>query len=164
MSPAAGEAKLRLSVLDRLVDDAPRSPLDATGGWEVSLSEMHGRLLRDLEWILNTRRIVDAVPEVYPELRRSVYNYGLPDLTSMPDTDESRDRLARSVEECIELFEPRLMAVRVTPSEVSDGAGRSLRLTIEGMLRVDPSPERIVFDTVVETVSGKVVVTGATDA
>lgn len=163
MSPPP-ESKLRLSVLDRLIDDSPRTAQDETGGWEVSVAAMHGRLLRDLEWILNTRRIVDAVPETYPELRHSVYNYGLPDLTSMPDTDESRDRLARSVEECLELFEPRLMAVRVTPSDVRGGAGRSLRLTIEGMLRVDPSPERIIFDTVVETVSGKVVVTGAADA
>lgn len=163
MAPAP-ESKLRLSVLDRLIDEAPRATVDETGSWEASLPEVRHLLLRDLEWILNTRRLVEPVPDAYDELRHSVYNYGLPDLTSMPDTDESRERLARSVEECLELFEPRLMAVRVTPSEVRDGAGRSLRLTIEGMLRVDPSPERIVFDTVVETASGKVVITGAADA
>ncbi len=158
------EPKLRLSVLDRLIDEAPRTPLEDAGGWEVSLAQAQGKLLRDLEWLLNTRRIVESVPETHPELRRSVYNYGLPDLTSMPDTPQSRDQLARSVEECLELFEPRLMAVRVTPSEVRGGGGRNLRLTIEAMLRADPSPERIVFDTFVETVSGKVVVKELADA
>ncbi len=158
------EPKLRLSVLDRLIDDAPRAPLEDAGGWEVTLAEAQSKLLRDLEWLLNTRRIVDAAPATHPELRHSVYNYGLPDLTSMPDTPQSRNQLARSVEECLELFEPRLMSIRVTPTEVSAGGGRSLRMTIEAMLRADPAPERIVFDTFVETVSGKVVVAGAADA
>lgn len=163
--PQAPERRLRLSVVDRLVDDAPRETLDTEGAWEAPLEQVRERLLRDIEWLLNARRIVDAAPESYPELRRSVYHFGLPDLTSLSDTDESRLRLARSVEECIEIFEPRLMSVRVTPGATLDErGGRTLHLVIEGLLRADPSPERVVFDTVVETGSGKVVVTGTPNA
>lgn len=163
--PQAPERRLRLTVLDRLVDDAPREALDAASAWEAPLEDIRERLLRDVEWLLNTRRIVDPAPESYPELCRSVYHFGLPDLTSLPDTDESKMRLARSVEECLGIFEPRLMSVRVTPGETADEkGGRRLHLVIEGLLRADPSPERVVFDTVVETGSGRVVVTGADNA
>jgi len=163
--PPTPERRLRLTVLDRLIDEAPREALDTASAWEAPLEEVRERLLRDVEWLLNTRRIVEPAPERYSELRRSVYHFGLPDLTSLPDTDESKLRLARSVEECLEIFEPRLMSVRVTPAEGRDErGGRRLHLVIEGLLRADPSPERVVFDTVVETGSGKVVVTGASDA
>ncbi len=162
--PQAPERRLRLSVVDRLIDDAPRESVDVAAAWEAPIEEVRGRLLRDIEWILNTRRIVEPAPERYPELRRSVFHFGLPDLTSLPETDESRLRLARSVEECLELFEPRLMSVRVTPGESQEQGGRRLHLVIEALLRADPSPERVVFDTLVETASGKIMVTGATDA
>lgn len=163
--PPATERKLRLSLVDRLIDEAPREAVDVAAAWEAPIEEIRGRLLRDIEWILNARRIVEPAPERYAELRRSVFHFGLPDLSSLPDTDESKMRLARSVEECLEIFEPRLMSVRVTPAEAQDEAGtRSMHLVIEALLRADPSPERVVFDTLVETGTGKVVVTGAADA
>lgn len=163
--PQAPDRRLRLTVLDRLVDDAPREALDTAAAWEAPLEEVRERLLRDVEWLLNTRRIVEPAPDSYPELCHSVYHFGLPDLTSLPDTDESKMRLARSVEECLAVFEPRLLTVHVTPGEAANEKGeRRLHLVIEGMLRADPSPARVVFDTVVETGSGRVVVTGAADA
>lgn len=163
--PPAPERRLRLSVLDRLIDEAPREALDTASAWEASIDEVRVGLLRDVEWLLNARRIIEAAPENYPELRRSVYHFGLPDLTSLPESDDSKLRLARSVEECLEIFEPRLMSVRVTPGAANDErGGRQLHLVIEGLLRADPSPVRVVFDTLVETASGKVVVTGASDA
>ncbi len=163
MSPAP-ERTVRLSVLDRLLDDAPRQAADAPGSWEASLRELRACLVRDVEWLLNTRRVADPPLESCREVLRSVYQYGLPDISSMAASDETRERLARAVAECIDLFEPRLTAVRVTPKELGDGAGRGLHFTVEALLRLDPSPERVVFDTVVETVSGRVSVSGAHDA
>ena len=163
MSPSA-EPRLRLTVLDRLIDEAPRDRVADTAGWEASPAEMRVRLRRDVEWLLNARRIVEPAAERYVEVNHSLYHYGLPDLSSMPDTDEARSHLAHSVEECLNLFEPRLMSVRVTPAEVHEATGRSLHLTIEALLRMDPAPERVVFDTVIESGSGKVIVTGEEDA
>ncbi len=163
MSPAP-ERTVRLSVLDRLLDDAPRQAADAPGSWEASLRELRECLVRDVEWLLNTRRVAEAPLESCPEVLRSVYQYGLPDISSMAATEETREQLARAVAECIDLFEPRLTEVRVTPRAVGDGGGRGLHFTVEALLRLDPSPERVVFDTVVETVSGRVSVSGAHDA
>ena len=65
---------------------------------------------RDLEWLLNTRQNPDAVLlDKYPELSKSLYNYGLPDFTSMSfDNAKDRARLLRHLEATIRIFEPRL--------------------------------------------------------
>ncbi len=162
--PQATERTVRLSVLDRLIDEAPRQAGDAPGSWESSLSELRARLVRDVEWILNTRRIPQPVPDSCGELKRSVFTYGLPDISSMAATEETRGELARTVAECIQLFEPRLMSVRVVQKDAALLGGRGIQFTIEALLRLDPSPERVVFDTVVETVSGRVAVAGDADA
>ncbi len=163
MSPTP-ERTVRLSVLDRLLDDAPRQAADAPGTWESSLRELRACLVRDVEWLLNTRRIAEPPPDGCPDVLRSVYQYGLPDISSMSESEETRERLARAVADTIDLFEPRLTAVRVIPKDVGDGAGRGLIFTVEALLRLDPSPERVVFDTIVETISGRVSVSGADDA
>jgi len=163
MSPAP-ERTVRLSVLDRLIDEAPREAADRPGTWESSLQELRERLMRDVEWLLNTRCTMEPAPDSCPEVQRSVYQFGLPDITSMAASEDSRGLLARAVAECIELFEPRLTAVRVVPKDSGGAAGRGFHFTIEALLRLDPSPERVVFDTIVETMSGRVVVAGGADA
>ncbi len=160
----APERTVRLSVLDRLLDDAPRQAADAPGSWEASLRELRACLVRDVEWLLNTRRVAEPPPDTCLEVLRSVHQYGLPDISSMSESEETRERLARAVAESIDLFEPRLTAVRVIPKDLGDAAGRGLHFTVEALLRLDPSPERVVFDTIVETISGRVSVSGADDA
>jgi len=71
----------------------------------------------------------------------------------------------RQVEEAIELFEPRLTNVRVVTMESPARAERrQIRFHIEALLKLDPDPERVEFDTVVETSSGKILVTGESHA
>jgi type VI secretion system protein ImpF len=122
-------------------------------------------LRRDLEWLLNTRRTVQAVPESCEELRRSLYQYGLPDFTSRPrDASETAHRLAREVEQAIALFEPRLANVRVSLAETEEEGERRLHFVIEALLRLDPTPERVVFDTVLDVVKHEFEVQAGTTA
>ena len=51
-------------------------------------------------------------------------------------------------------FEPRLMNVRVVLVESTQLKAQQVRFTIEATLRMDPSPEQIVFDTVLEVSRG----------
>ena len=46
---------------------------------------------RDLSWILNARRIPERPPEELVELPLSLYDYGIPDITSF-----SRDPIGKS--------------------------------------------------------------------
>jgi type VI secretion system protein ImpF len=105
-------------------------------------------LRRDLEWLLNTRRVITPVPDECEELARSVFTYGLPDITSMSkDSRESFERLARLIQSAIEMFEPRLTDVTV---RLTDGDSKLLRdahFVIDGIMKLDPMPERVTFDT-----------------
>lgn len=158
MSPDL-ERTVRLSVLDRLIDEEPRSGSDRPMTFSRSVAAMKAALLRDVEWLLNTRQVAEPAPESMPELRRSTYDFGLPDITSLSGGREAMShQLAQQIEEAIQLFEPRLTGVKVSPSEVTDESKRQLRFTIEGLLRMDPSPERIVFDTVLDAGSGKILI------
>ncbi len=164
-SPSRSEGTVRLSVLDRLIDENLRAGADAPVRWRESVSSLKASLLRDMEWLLNTRQVAEPAPESLVELRRSVYNYGLPDIASISGhRDEMSQLLLREIEEAIQLFEPRLTAVRVTPARNDDETRRQIRFTVEGLLRLDPNPERVVFDTVLDSSSGKIVVAGGDGA
>jgi len=165
MKAPGSERTVRLSLLDRLVDQEPRVPAEEAMTWRDSVKRLKASVRHDLEWLLNTRRIPDPAPESFTELSRSLYHYGFPDITSMGrDSRETRTRLIRQVEETVAAFEPRLAGVRVSLSESSDDGRRQLRFLIEGMLRMEPNPERVVFDTVLEISSGEYRVGGEAGA
>ena len=66
----------------------------------------------------------------------------------------------RQVQETLATHEPRLAGVRVTLSETDADNRRQLRFMIEGLLRMEPNPEQVVFDTVLEIASGEYHVKG----
>ena len=154
-------------LLDRLIDLDPKAGAEAPMTLAQSVRALKASVRRDLEWLLNTRRIPEAVPEELEELSQSLYSYGLPDISSMSrDAIESRIKLLRHVERTIAQFEPRLARVRVSMVEDDGGEGarRELRFVIEAILRMDPNPEQVVFDTVLEITSGEYQVSGGAGA
>jgi type VI secretion system protein ImpF len=155
------ERSVQQSLLDRLIDLEPKNSSEAPPAWSESVRQLKNSLRHDLEWLLNTRRNPAAAPESFEELRRSLYNFGFPDITSLGrDSREVRVRLLREVEETIATFEPRLAGVKVSLAEVGEGGSRQLRFLIEGLLRMEPNPEQVVFDTVLEISSGEYHVQG----
>lgn len=155
------ERSVQQSLLDRLTDLDPKSSVEAPPSWTASVRQLKASLRHDLEWLLNTRRIPTPAPEGFPELARSLFHFGFPDITSLGrDSKDVRVKLMRQVEETIELFEPRLAGVRVSLAESEDNGKRELRFLIEGLLRMEPNPEQVVFDTVLEISSGEYHVKG----
>ena len=150
MARSTTETLVTQSVLDRLtqVDDWPSTRTQSVRFFREALK-------RDLEWLLNTRK--PPIPELasWPAARDTVINFGLPDITSlglMSAADHRSLRLA--IESCLRVFEPRLTDVHVT-LESSDTVDRRLRFHIEGNMKLDPAPEEISFDTVLELSSGE---------
>lgn len=141
---------IQLSVLDRLLDDGETPSGDG-------LTALRESVRRDLEWLLNTRRLYTPISEDYPELQRSVLLYGLPDITSLGrDAPATRARLQAHIEETIALFEPRLSNVRVAVVEApAEGGGlRQVHFRIQALLLADPEPLRVWFDTKVDRSNG----------
>lgn len=153
-----------LSVLDRLMDSDPKSRVEAMPTPAKSLREMKAALRRDLEWLMNSRRIIQEPPEHCKELRRSVYSYGLPDTASMSLFSAADQAiLLKAIESAVELFEPRLARVRVTLRPVLEST-RSVHFLIEGLLRVDPEPVPILFDSSLDLSSGTYAIQGDSGA
>jgi type VI secretion system protein ImpF len=153
-----------LSVLDRLIDLNPKNESEPPPSRNQSVRQLRAALKRDLEWLLNTRRIPEPAPDALKEVAHSLYNYGLPDLVSF-GVHNTKDqlRLAWLLESTISIFEPRLQDVTVTLEPVA-GQNRVLRFLIQGLLRMDPAPEQISFDTVLELSSGEYQVRGEPSA
>jgi type VI secretion system protein ImpF len=161
------ERTVQPSLLDRLTDTDPRSSTDERVTFADSVRRFKASLQRDLEWLLNTRRIPEAVPEDwFEQVPRSVHYYGIPDITSLSrDSRDSRNILLRDVEAAIATFEPRLTDVHISVVEVEgEQFRRELRFHIEATLRMDPTPEQVVFDTVLNFASGEYDVAGVRDA
>lgn len=148
------ERTARPSVIDRLIDLAPREAADVAWSRDESVRAYRSSVLRDIEWLLNTRRTTVRIPASLKELIGSAFNYGLPDVSSMSaDSTETRGSLVRQIEAAIRQFEPRLTEIRVTLAESLDSE-RRIHFTIEGLLKMEPEPERVVFDTILEIASG----------
>ena len=155
------EQTVTQSVLDRLIDREPANSSEAAPTRAQSVRQLKVSLRRDLEWLLNSRRTPDAVGNEFEELEKSLYNFGLPDVTSLSwDSARDRGRLARMIEQVLKTFEPRLSGIRVVAADATAGAQHVMRFQIEGMLEMDPSPEHISFDTLLQLSSGEYQVKG----
>ena len=154
------ERNIRPSLLDRLIDDEPGNRAEAPDRRAQSLKELKDSVRRDLEWLLNSRRSPVEPALSAKELWRSVYCYGLPDTTGLAMSSvDDRNHMARMVAAAVAAFEPRLINVNVNMEPGSAGS-RTLHFQIEALLRMEPAPARVFFDTTLELSSGEYEVTG----
>ncbi len=141
------EARVTLSVLDRLLDFEPDVSREAPASRTKNLRVLKQAVRRDLEWLFNSRYVA-TVPADLEEAQRSVAVYGLPDFSSMSiKNPDDQERLLAAIEKAIECFEPRLESITVT-AETDDAAQRGVHFRIHANLIVDPAPEPVVFDTI----------------
>src|SRR5262245_24878417 len=132
-----GRRLVRRSVLDRLIQSEAHEPRNLSD----SIRLHRTAVLRDVEWLLNTRRIARPAPAWCTELQQSVYHFGLPDVTSKSaDSPDARRELLRQVEETIMQFEPRLSNVHVSQPK-TERASRQVRFVIEALLHLETETE-----------------------
>jgi type VI secretion system protein ImpF len=145
-----------LSVLDRLTDNDPKSPtVEAPLSRAESVRTLKAGVRRDLEWLLNTRRNPEDPGLSRMETENSLYNYGLPDFSAYSiASPKDQTKLVRALQAAVKIFEPRLANVRIVPLEVTSTGLRTLRIRIEGLLLMDPAPELISFDTMLQLTTG----------
>jgi type VI secretion system protein ImpF len=165
MARGLGETTITISALDRLIDLEPDNRMENPLSRSQSVRLLKSAVRRDLEWLLNSRRIADPPDEGLKEVNKSVYTYGLPDLSALTMASTAdRNKLVRQVLTTINMFEPRLMNVRLVMVETENAGKKDVRLRIEAMLRMDPVPEPVSFDTVIELKSGSCHLSGGDDA
>ncbi len=142
------------SVLDRLIDQDP----ERSGEQAMTLKQMGEALKdavrRDLEDLLNTRRRPFSLPDGLDELERSSFQFGIPDFSGANMSSlERRRRYLKGIEELIRTHEPRFSSVRVVPVDERRNAERSLHFRIEAVLRTEPMPESVLYDSHVDVLT-----------
>lgn len=148
---------VRASLLDRLIDQAPKSPEEDRPLRAQTLKAFRNALRRDLEWLLNTR-----CPVSEAELKtrqRSVIDYGIIDFgTFFTQNPEDHQRLKKIFEDTLKQYEPRLTDICVTI-----GSGRSshhsqlqvgLDARLDAMVLVDGAKEPISFPLILNSKQG----------
>jgi type VI secretion system protein ImpF len=164
-----------LSVLNRLVDDSLAEVESATAperrGYlsrnpaqrdnivtKRDFERYRASVRRDLEWLLNTRKTAEPLPDGLKEVERSVYCYGLPDFSQLnlhPGRSEGdQSRLAGIIARVIELFEPRILDVRVTVDS-RPASVQNVRFQVSGRLKMKPRPEPVFYDTTLDVTRGE---------
>jgi len=138
------------SILDRLIDLDPEVPKEPVQYRLQDLRQLKASVVRDLERLLNTRRPFEDPPEVFRNLRDSLFMYGLSDFTGHnPTAPAVRQQLRLQIERTISRFEPRLRNV-VVHLEADAEKERTLRFRISALLIVEPLSEPVTFDTVLD--------------
>lgn len=131
------------SVLDRLLDDGNN------GTMLFDLPRFKRALARDLEALLNTRRLHDALTH-YPLAADSMLQFGIPDLSgvSLLNPDD-RHRLQEQLRVAICTHEPRLSRVNVQ-LEAPRETGRHLRFRVDAVLTMYPHKPSVSFDAMLQ--------------
>jgi type VI secretion system protein ImpF len=146
--------KLRPSILDRLFDNDPDNTVERDSDQHQKLKELRDSVRRDLENLLNTRFRMLEPDSKFIQIKKSLLNYGLPDLATVNISDKlKRKEFIEHMESILIEFEPRFKTVKINYMENSDTLDRTLRFRIDATLYADPSPEVVVFDSVLEPVT-----------
>lgn len=124
MKNQAAHDRLQPSLLDRLVDDEPGNLKETRDEQVITLSRLKELVVRDLGWLMNCNNYEHVRNlDDYPEVKRSVVNYGVPDFAGASLSATDLAEMERSITEAIIAFEPRIIPSTLS---VSANLGNSI--------------------------------------
>ena len=152
--------RINPSLLDRLTDEAPGTPA-ARGAGSLTLSDLRKGVLRDLNWLFNTARIMSAEElDAWPQVRNSVLNYGLPPLSGVAASGLDISKLERALRQAILDFEPRILPETIEVKAIADvnqlDRHNIIGIQIRGQLWAQPVPLEMLIRTEIDLETGKV--------
>jgi type VI secretion system protein ImpF len=160
MADLTQKERLQPSLLDRLTDNDPDRKLESRDSRVLSPSRLRDCVRRDLAWLLNTShlRAVQDLDE-YPQVLRSVLNYGMPDLAGRTTSSVDTTTLEQAIRRVILDFEPRLVAKTLRVKLFVDEKQmnhNAMSFDIEAELWAQPLPLRLFLRTAVDLESGTI--------
>lgn len=155
--------------LFQLVSKCERKRALAASGIRVTRDVLREAVRRDIEMLFNIERM-EATPLMtdaesgrfesaeslladFPEIRRSVLNYGVPSFTGRTGTDFDKTALSRELKQVLIDFEPRLKpsSIRVT---IRHSEKIGMRIDVDAVLMLSPTPERLKLSTTIDLETG----------
>ncbi len=159
MAELTTQERLQPSLLDRLTDDEPHKTEESREKRVISATRLRDCVSRDVSWLLNCVWL-EASDDLgdFPEVRRSVVNFGIPDLTGVSMAGIDAGALQRKVKEAILAFEPRLTADTLqvlVDTNTTQMNRKSLMFRIESEMWAQPIPLNLYLKTEVDLETGK---------
>lgn len=153
--------RLQPALLERLTDEDPGSTVESPEMRVVSRSRMRASVLRDLRDLLNATLLADGTAlEQYPEVERSVLNYGLPALSGKTASSLDPMAMEQSVRRCIATFEPRILPSTLRVESVATDQQldhhNQIGFRISGQLWAQPVPLELLLQTDIDLETGAV--------
>ncbi len=90
----------------------------------------------------------------FPEVRRSVVNFGMPSFSGRKGSDFDKDALAREIKSVLTVFEPRLRADTIKVN-VRFAEKVGMLVSIDALLMLSPVPERLKLSTAIDLDNGR---------
>lgn len=151
--------RLQPSILDRLTDDNPEKTSENPSDRVIDIRKLREIIQRDLAWLLNTGNLdseLDA--DRYPNVVRSVVNYGVPDSTGDFANKQRAAAVRESIRRAVELFEPRLIDGTLSViSRTNDEKRESLIVfDIVADMWAEPVPTELYLRSQFDTTTGHV--------
>ena len=158
MPEAVPYERLLPCLLDRLTDEEPQARREGREHRVIGLRRYVEAVRRDLGWLLNSkaRPRGDRIYE-FPEVARSVLNYGIPDLCGTTGSAVEPAEFERELRRALQTFEPRLspgtLMVQANVAEQQMNAN-ALTFEIVGEVWAMPAPEAFFARTEVDLETG----------
>jgi len=159
MAELTQKERLQPSLLDRLTDDEPHTQVEPRDKRVLSMNKLRQSVLRDVSWLLNTDSM-DSIVDLadYPEVAKSVLNYGIKDLAGRTLAGSSLSEIEKGLKQAINNFEPRILPntlnVQVLSSEQMNN--QALSFDIEANLWARPLPLHLYLRTEINKITGDV--------
>lgn len=151
--------RLQPALLDRLIDEAPGSDVEAPEQRAITRSRLRTIVLRDLAWLFNaTSPLIEEDARRFPLAARSVINFGLPTATGTLVSKLDLTAMEQMLRQAIIDFEPRILPleldVRGRLPDDPMGHHNVIEFTIIGRLWAQPYPLELMLRTHVDMETG----------
>ncbi|MCR9108568.1 type VI secretion system baseplate subunit TssE [Marivita sp. XM-24bin2] len=151
--------RLQPSILDRLTDDAPEKTSENASDRVIDIRRLREIIQRDLAWLLNTGNLDSEIDtERYPNVARSVVNYGVPDSTGDFANKERAIAVRDAIRKAVEFFEPRLIdgTLSVVSRIDDDERESTIVFDIIADMWAEPVPAELYLRSQFDTTTGHV--------
>jgi len=157
MAELGPRERLQPSLLDRLTDEEPHAQQEGRDKRVLSPARLRESVGRDLGWLLNTVNLATVQSlDDYPEVARSVVNFGMADLTGRTAAGINFQLLEKQLARAISDFEPRLLRSSVKVKAVLDVHKMSHNALCFDIEAEQPLPLRLFLRTEIDLESGTV--------
>lgn len=161
MAELSPQERLQPALLDRLIDDEPHKKVEPRENRVLSKAALRRAVLRDLAWLFNATRLErDSEFAAYPEVEKSVINFGLPALAGETASTFDPVALEQAIKRAIVDFEPRIspanLHVETLTGSLELDSHNLILVQIRGSLWAQPVPLEFLLRTEVDLETGSV--------